>query len=142
MKTWRRLHLWVGLLVALLVLLEAITGLFLNEPWLIGINRPSPGQADNLGNATGNHAGRIMLDDDRWPGRRAWQGGPPDYAGGQSELMKVIRGLHTGKLANADLSVLLDITAIGLIILTVTGIILAITVIRAQLRSKMRKADS
>ncbi|WML39253.1 PepSY-associated TM helix domain-containing protein [Neobacillus sp. OS1-2] len=36
MKKMRRAHLWIGLIASILILMESITGLVMNEPWLIG----------------------------------------------------------------------------------------------------------
>ncbi|MDQ0199124.1 PepSY-associated TM helix domain-containing protein [Neobacillus ginsengisoli] len=36
MKKMRRAHLWIGLIASILILMESITGLLMNEPWLIG----------------------------------------------------------------------------------------------------------
>lgn len=39
----RKIHLWVGLILAVFLVIEAITGLILAEPWLVGqsqINSP------------------------------------------------------------------------------------------------------
>ncbi|MCZ8512448.1 hypothetical protein O9H85_08375 [Paenibacillus filicis] len=34
MRTYRRLHLWVGLVCCLLILMESLTGLLISESWL------------------------------------------------------------------------------------------------------------
>jgi hypothetical protein len=36
MKKMRRAHLWIGLIASVLIFMESITGLLMNEPWLIG----------------------------------------------------------------------------------------------------------
>ncbi|WP_042357186.1 PepSY-associated TM helix domain-containing protein [Bacillus rubiinfantis] len=36
MKKTRKAHLWIGLICSILILMESITGLIMNEPWLIG----------------------------------------------------------------------------------------------------------
>ncbi|MEH7120761.1 PepSY-associated TM helix domain-containing protein [Neobacillus vireti] len=36
MKNTRKAHLWIGLIASIFIFMESITGLFLNEPWLIG----------------------------------------------------------------------------------------------------------
>jgi hypothetical protein len=36
MKKTRKAHLWIGLIASILILMESITGLIMNEPWLIG----------------------------------------------------------------------------------------------------------
>jgi hypothetical protein len=36
MKNTRKAHLWIGLICSIFILIESITGLLMNEPWLIG----------------------------------------------------------------------------------------------------------
>jgi len=36
LKKLRRTHLWIGLISSIFILMESITGLLINEPWLIG----------------------------------------------------------------------------------------------------------
>lgn len=36
MKKTRKSHLWIGLIASILILMESVTGLLMNEPWLIG----------------------------------------------------------------------------------------------------------
>ncbi|PLS05554.1 PepSY-associated TM helix domain-containing protein [Neobacillus cucumis] len=36
MKQTRKAHLWIGLICSIFILMESITGLLMNEPWLIG----------------------------------------------------------------------------------------------------------
>ncbi|STO36655.1 Uncharacterised protein [[Flavobacterium] thermophilum] len=36
MRKMRNLHLWIGLISSIFLLVEAVTGLLLSEPWLIG----------------------------------------------------------------------------------------------------------
>ncbi|MGQ5538176.1 PepSY-associated TM helix domain-containing protein [Neobacillus sp. M.A.Huq-85] len=36
MKKTRKAHLWIGLIASVLILMESITGLLMNEPWLVG----------------------------------------------------------------------------------------------------------
>ncbi|WP_040205146.1 PepSY-associated TM helix domain-containing protein [Neobacillus jeddahensis] len=36
MKKTRKAHLWIGLICSIFILMESITGLIMNEPWLIG----------------------------------------------------------------------------------------------------------
>ncbi|WP_160724347.1 PepSY-associated TM helix domain-containing protein [Bacillus sp. USDA818B3_A] len=36
MKKTRQAHLWIGLICSIFILMESITGLIMNEPWLIG----------------------------------------------------------------------------------------------------------
>jgi hypothetical protein len=36
MKKTKQAHLWIGLICSIFILMESITGLLMNEPWLIG----------------------------------------------------------------------------------------------------------
>lgn len=36
MKKMRKAHLWIGLIASVLIFMESLTGLLVNEPWLIG----------------------------------------------------------------------------------------------------------
>lgn len=119
MNRWRQLHLWIGLLTSFLILIEAITGLFMIEPWLIGANKPSTEQ-------------RVQLDKTRTGDTaEVSQGENFGMAGKQNNLMGFIKGLHSGRIGNTDISVFLDIVAIALIFLTTTGIILSIKRLKA-----------
>lgn len=126
MKKCRQLHLWIGLFTSLLILIEAVTGLFMTEPWLIGENRPSTEQ-------------RVQLEKTKTGepfGREAGEYGKPV----QNNLMRFIKGLHSGRIGNTDLSVFLDIAAIALIILSTTGIILSIKTLKAQSIAKKKNS--
>lgn len=45
MKKTRKAHLWIGLICSIFILMESITGLLMNEPWLIGQS-----QTERMGN--------------------------------------------------------------------------------------------
>ncbi|MGG3467458.1 PepSY-associated TM helix domain-containing protein [Neobacillus pocheonensis] len=45
MKKMRKAHLWIGLICSIFILMESITGLLMNEPWLIGQT-----QTERMGN--------------------------------------------------------------------------------------------
>jgi len=36
MKSTRKAHLWIGLIASIFIFIESLTGLLMNEPWLIG----------------------------------------------------------------------------------------------------------
>ncbi|MFL6556883.1 MAG: hypothetical protein ACJ8MO_12270 [Bacillus sp. (in: firmicutes)] len=46
MKNTRKAHLWIGLICSIFILIESVTGLLMNEPWLIGQTQ----MEDNRGN--------------------------------------------------------------------------------------------
>ena len=123
----RQLHLWIGLLASILILVEAVTGLIMTEPWLIGTSKPSKQQVEISNSQT---------DSDGWENRmhldRELSQGTDFRSTSNESLMGFIKGLHSGRIGNTNISILLDIVAIGLIILTITGIILSIKVLKAQ----------
>ncbi|BAF58221.1 MAG: PepSY domain-containing protein [Pelotomaculum sp.] len=138
MKKCRQLHLWIGLFTSVLILIESVTGLLMVEPWLIGANRPQAEQRVQL-----EKAGAVDFAGDaaaygRRAGAGAGQGRNAGSAGRQNSLMAFVRGLHSGKIGNTDLSIFLDIVAVAMIVLTTTGIIMSVNILRAQARAKKR----
>ena len=120
MKKMRKLHLWIGLVTSVLILMESITGLLLMEPWLIGgeeHHRGGPGQEGGV------RPERAMPSSE-------------EAANAAFSAQRLIRGLHEGKLGDTDISWLVDLSAISMIILTVTGIYLSIRILRAERRRK------
>lgn len=118
----RKIHLWVGLLLSLFILIEAITGLLVAEPWLVGQSSPqkSPiGQQQNM---------------QRDRGQAAVTDGVKEQL--PSGIIPFAKGLHQGKLGGLNLKWIADLTAIGLVILTLTGIYIALPILRA--RNKIR----
>ncbi|QRG68009.1 PepSY-associated TM helix domain-containing protein [Brevibacillus choshinensis] len=142
MKNTRQLHLWIGIITSLFILIEAATGLILSEPWLIGsqshgegrkmvmsssattAGQNADGQGENDSNSSNSSNSRMAF---------------PEGGNQQSSLMGVIRGLHEGKIAGSNLRIVVDLTAVGLIVLTVTGLTLSFKTLRAQ-RIRRKKA--
>lgn len=140
MKKCRQLHLWIGLLTSFLILIEAITGLFMTEPWLLGENKPSTEQQLQFEKTkTGETFGRELEQYGEPVGGEA--SGDRNFikANNSNNLMGFIKGLHSGRIGNTNLSMFLDIVAIVLIILTTTGIIISIKTLKAQSVAKKRK---
>lgn len=127
MRTYRRLHLWAGLICSLLILMESVTGLLVTEPWLLG------GQAMEA---------RPLLPGGTltaaFPGTAALNGhGKSDFAGsekGGSFLIGGIYGTHAGRFGSAGMKGLAEASSIGMILLTGTGIVLSIQRLRVQKR--------
>ena len=123
MRINRQLHLWIGLITSVLILIEAVTGLLMTEPWLMGVNRPSAEQRSET-------AETKMVG---FSERGRFNGGPNFKPGNQGNgLMPFIKNLHAGRIGNTDVSILLDLAAIGMIILTITGIILSVRALKMQ----------
>ena len=91
----RKIHRWMGLILAPLIVIEAITGLMLAEPWIIG--------RQSLGSST---------------------------------LIKWAVMLHIGIIGDYKLTWVIDIIAIGLVVLTLTGIYLSVPFLRAKYRHR------
>jgi hypothetical protein len=141
MKKFRQLHLWIGLISSVFILIQAVTGLLLSEPWLIGgpsreemKGMPMEGQANTVNSAS---IRENRVDRNSMPaGNNAKPFPGPERNG--SDLAGLIRSLHEGKWGGANLKIFVDITAVSLIILTVTGIVLSVRELRA-LRKRRKK---
>ncbi|WP_160719125.1 PepSY-associated TM helix domain-containing protein [Bacillus sp. USDA818B3_A] len=46
MKNTRKAHLWIGLIASIFIFMESITGLLMNEPWLIGQTQQEGGKGN------------------------------------------------------------------------------------------------
>jgi hypothetical protein len=140
MKKFRQLHLWIGLISSVFILIQAVTGLLLSEPWLIGAQPreemkgvPMGGPANTVNRASirENQVARNSMP----AGNDVKPVSGPERNG--SDLAGWIRSLHEGKWGGANMKIFVDITAVSLIILTVTGIVLSIRELRA-LRKKRK----
>ncbi|MEG6513565.1 PepSY domain-containing protein [Desulforamulus ruminis] len=127
----RQLHLWIGLITSVLILIEAVTGLLMTEPWLMGVNKPSIEHRNQAGQLNPEDSSKIG---EPGEGQHFSQGGQ-----GNNNLMHVVKNLHAGRIGNTDVSILLDVVAIGMIILTITGIILSERTLRAQSKQRRKK---
>jgi hypothetical protein len=123
--TIRKIHLWVGLILAVFLLVEAITGLILAEPWLVG-------QASHQGPPR-------IIEKEQSSGVK--NNLPPEEIAQRSDIKRdssspfsIAKGLHEGRIASVNLKWLVDLVAIGIIILTITGIYLSVTLL--SLRNK------
>ena len=52
--------------------------------------------------------------------------------GADNSLMGIVKGLHAGRLGNLDIKWLIDLSAISMIVLTVTGIYLSVKILRTK----------
>ncbi len=124
-KVARKMHMWIGLILAVVLLIEAITGLILAEPWLVGREQQqmSPGGQPGITTDQGNNP--------RDKGAMV-QGTKPTPTGAYG----LAKGLHQGKIGNLDLKWVVDLSAIGLVILTITGIYISIPILKAQQKKR------
>jgi hypothetical protein len=166
MKKVRRVHLWIGLIASVFIFIEALTGLLMNEPWLVGQSQIQgqrgnfqPGQfsqwqnnqgaANNNGQAGGSFQGQNGQSG--FNGNGQFQGGrrfggngnfTPGMFGRQSQgILGTIRALHQGQIGNTNIKWLLDLVALAMMALTGTGIYMSINVLRAERKRKNRHDD-
>jgi hypothetical protein len=150
----RQAHLWIGLITSVFLLMESITGLLLTEPWLIG-QQPkgepmlmqgveqgqiSTGMAQQGQSSAGNFAQRESSSSSDLEQRSF---GPREGFRGErrgSSLAGIIRGLHEGRLGNMDIRWAIDIVAISMIFLTLSGIYLSVKLLRAQRKSQKKRS--
>lgn len=120
----RKIHLLVGLILAAVILTEAVTGLILAEPWLVGQGQQQRSQLpyeSEQSQTTGNKS--------LTPGKqRAATASKP----APSSAFGLAKGLHQGKIGDLNLKWIVSITAIGLVILTLTGIYIAIPMLKPR----------
>jgi len=171
MKKLRRAHLWIGLIASVLILMESITGLLMNEPWLIGQTtiesgrgyfqpgqmnqfQARQGSTDATGQAGGQTEGQAG---DQTQGQTGFNGNgqfqgrqrfnrngnfTPGLRGGESQgIVGTIRSLHEGRIGNTDVKWLIDLAALAMIFLTSTGIYLSIKVLSAESKRKKRREE-
>ncbi len=125
MKKIRNLHLWIGLFTSLFILIEAVTGLLMLEPWLMGASQPAAEQqVMHERPARGEAEGRTGAAEGMEAGKQF------NHAGQGSSITAFVKNLHAGRVGGTDVSILLDIVAIGLIFMTVTGIVLTVKALK------------
>jgi hypothetical protein len=129
-KRIRQAHLWIGLITSIFLLIEAVTGLLLAEPWLIGqqergehreVFSPNSSPPERFNNF---QEGRQM----REAGGQAWS------------LVGIIRGLHEGRLGSFNVKWAVDIAAVAMILLTLSGIYLSLRLLAAQRHRKRKRS--
>ncbi|MEN6567520.1 MAG: PepSY-associated TM helix domain-containing protein [Veillonellales bacterium] len=125
LQTIRKLHLWLGLFFSVFLLVEAVTGLLLSEPRLLGENQPKmrveAGKQQHLAAAAGN-GGQKLQNQPRGQGQHS------------DSLYHTMKTFHTGNFDNMNLKWLVDLTAIALIILAATGVYFSVILLRAGSR--------
>jgi hypothetical protein len=164
MKKLRRAHLWIGLIASIFIFVEALTGLLMNEPWLVGQSQAVSGRANfqlgqfyqgqnGQGNSTGaGQASSQVQGQGATSGNGQVQGrggfrrnanftGFGRNAGSQG-ILGTIRNLHEGRIGNTNVKWLLDLVALAMMALTATGVYLSINVLRAESKRKKRQGES
>ena len=120
----KQAHLWIGLIASIFLFIEALTGLLLTEPWLTGQT---------------SHPAKIIRDVEQrdLPEGSDLEQKSPDDLGDfdrerNSSLSGIIRGIHSGRIGDTDISWILDIVAVSIMFLTGSGIYLSIKILRNQ----------
>ena len=166
MKKTRHLHLWIGLICSVFLLLEAITGLLLTERWLMGMSGHSHDSHEHAHGDGHEHAKLNMIDAVKkasesgafsmdevgvvmnhgmYMVRLNDKDGTlvtiaPDGTVVKKEVntfASFVRAIHVGKLGIWN-RLMIDVAAIAIIILTITGIYLSVKILRAQTKAKRR----
>ncbi|MBO9130841.1 PepSY domain-containing protein [Bacillus sp. 165] len=147
MKKTRQAHLWIGIITSAFLLMEAITGLIMTEPWLIGEGTRHTEMSMDRGAGGFNSQQGSGFDGDFQPPNNigAEEGnmvpnGRMERGGAANSLMGIIRGLHEGRLGNMDISWVIDIAAVSMIFLTISGIYLSVKVLLRQRKAQKKQA--
>jgi hypothetical protein len=146
MRKLRQLHLWIGLICAIFILIEAVTGLLMLEPSLIGggggpdrgafpVQMQQKQTADGSVPNNANPGARPFRGDG---GFRPGQGGGAGVGG----ISSFIRNLHQGRIGGTDVHWVMDLAAVGMIILTTTGIVLSTKTLAGQRAARRRKRSA
>ncbi|WP_169717822.1 hypothetical protein SPSIL_001980 [Sporomusa silvacetica DSM 10669] len=130
-QTARKLHLYLGLILVIVLLSEAITGLILAEPGLVGQEKPpmpAVRQSSKLAQEIAPESkGLTSQSQDQL------QSNTKPVASG---IFGITRGLHQEKIGNLDLKWIVDLAAIGLILLTLTGKYLLFPALRSRRKNR------
>lgn len=169
MKKMRQMHLWIGLITAILLFIEAGTGLLLTEKWLMGVKSSShanQGQGHGEHGQSGEHlniidaikkasdSGAFKMDQvstvmthGNYVVKLKDEAGTrvtiaPDgtvISKEANRLAAVVRDLHVGKIGTTDVTWMIDVAAISILLLTGTGIVLSLRTLRAQRKQKLKQ---
>jgi hypothetical protein len=128
-KRIRQAHLWIGLITSIFLLTEAVTGLLLAEPWLIGQQeRGEHREFLSPNSSTPEHFNNFQ------EGRQVREAG-----GSVQSLAGIIRGLHEGRLGSFNVKWAIDIAAVAIILLTLSGIYVSLRLLVAQRHRKRKR---
>lgn len=162
MKKTRKAHLWIGLICSIFIFMESITGLLMNEPWLIGQSQTErmgnfqpgqlPGTSSDSSQAPGQPQGQTSGQNQTNNQTQAQPGAStngqfPGQGGlrgekSQGSFMSIIRGLHEGRIGTTNIKWLIDLTAIAMIFLTGSGIYLSLKVLGVNKKRKKGRIEN
>ncbi len=132
LRSVRNLHLGLGLTLTIFFLVEAITGLILSEPTLIGagtFTHEQYSQAAIAREKISNLPNQVFNEENaREAAEHAKQ------ISGDVSLLVFVKQLHQGIIGSRNFRWLADMIAVGIIILTVTGVYLSIPLLKVQFK--------
>jgi uncharacterized iron-regulated membrane protein len=135
MKKMRKIHLWIGLITSLFLFMESMTGLILLNPWLVGASKEKGFHRDSAAfvsqNPTNPQEGTFL------PSQGQEMGKP---RGEEQGILGIVKGLHEGKMGDVNIKWAIDLTGIGMMILTATGIYLSVKILKAE-RKRRKKYE-
>jgi hypothetical protein len=127
----RKVHLWLGLLIAVFLLVEAVTGLILSEPTLIGAAKPHSSHEVRAAIENGSSALPKLGNS-----QTAEVEKHVNQIAGDVSALVFIKQLHQGIIQSNSFRWIVDIIAVSIIVLTLTGIYLSIPLLKSQFKSK------
>jgi hypothetical protein len=169
MRKTKKAHLWIGLICSLLILMESITGLLMNEPWLIGQSQGEGrgnfqkaqfnqdngssssidqqnqmnGQSQPISQNQANTQTQNQASNNsnsQFPGPAGFSGKPMGDGGGSTgSLMGIIKGLHEGRIGTTNIKWLIDLAALAMIFLTGSGVFLSFKILSSEKKRQKRK---
>ncbi|KGK89276.1 hypothetical protein DP73_10770 [Desulfosporosinus sp. HMP52] len=144
-RKMRNLHLWIGLITSIIILMEAVTGLMLAHPSLVGMQSRAPiAERTSQINSSGSSSiatldqnessinQSLNSQEEMQSELTAQKSKGLGKQGSGNGLMGVIKGLHAGKVGNLNIQWLIDLSAISMIVLTISGIYLSVKILRVQ----------
>lgn len=158
MKKTRKLHLWIGLISSVFILIQSVTGLLISEPWLAGgsskgempriaMSSSASGASDNGTSSSSDSGDNTAPAAD--PGQQGQaqqlpngQGFPGGGEQGEGGIVGFAKKLHEGMIYGNSYKIFVDLTAISLIFMTITGIYLSIRVLKGQSKQRRRTMDA
>ncbi len=130
LKVMRSLHLWLGLFLTVFLLIEAVTGLILSQPSIIGIGKAQhPSQIVQIGEENKTFAIQQIDSESDYKSI-----GHAKQVSGDVSILVFIKQLHQGIIHSENFRWIVEIVAIGIIILTLTGVYLSIPLLKAQFK--------
>ena len=164
-RKMRNLHLWIGIITSIIILMEAVTGLMLEHPSLLGMQSKAPiiernsqftssedqsnttsdqgpttanqststaTQSTTSQNSVVSNTPSSSLQEEKQSEVTALrsEGSRKQEAG--NSLIGFVKGLHEGKLGNLNIKWAIDLAAISMIVLTISGMYLSIRILRGQ----------